>query len=104
MFPILWCKGLGENVSHLRLGVHVFNVDVWVLELLIRASEVDFVCAADVPHPGAVTLLDDLNGHLVVFHDFEVHLPTKDLAPELQGGQRLGEEAMREADEFSLSG
>ena len=104
MFPVLWCKGFGENVSHLRLGIHVLNVNVRVLELLIRASEVDFVGATDVPHPGAAALLDDLNGGVVVLHDFEVHRSSKNLAPQLQGGQRLSEEAVREADEFSLSG
>ncbi len=83
MFPILWCKGLGENVSHLRLSVHVLDVDIRILKLLVRASEVDLVRAADVPHPGAATFLDDLDGCLVVFHDFEVYFSTKDLAPEL---------------------
>jgi len=67
--PVLRGKGLGEQVRSLLLRVDIEEGDVWILKLLVDASEVDLVRAANVAEFGAPALAHDLYRGFVVLHD-----------------------------------
>jgi hypothetical protein len=86
----------------LFLGIDVLQGDVGILKLLVGAGQVDFVGAADVAQFSAAALANDLDGGLVVFENLKMHIATEDMAPQLKGGQSLGEEAIGQTNDLGF--